>query len=100
MMCSTVHLQFYEGELLTALYSKSAAVMEGAYEAVLRMFLNKHPYEEILEHLHFHHRVKISLSTFKRWLRKNKLHKRATRSVRTDYNVLVDAVLQELEGSG
>ena len=73
---------------------------EGAFEAVLRLFLNKHPYEEILEHLRVHFNIKLSLSTLKRWLRKNNLHRRALRTVRTDLNVVVDAVLKELQGSG
>ena len=73
---------------------------EGAFEAVLRLFLNKHPYEEILEHLRVHFNIKISLSTFKRWLRRNNLHRRALENVRTDPNIVVDAVLKELQGSG
>ena len=49
--------------------------METASDAVMRMFKNNHPYEEIVEHLRVHCAVDISLSTLKRILRAGNLRR-------------------------
>ena len=69
-------------------------------DAVLRMFNNNHPYEEILEQLRHHHQIDVSLSTLKRWLRGNNMRRRPLQHNRSRYSTVVSSVAKELQGSG
>ena len=74
--------------------------MDRVKNYVRRYFNDGFSYEEILEFLKIRHEYICSLSTLKRFLRKNGLRKRPLANFRDSNNLIVEAIRIELDGSG
>lgn len=74
--------------------------MEGVNEELRKYFDDGFAYMEIIEMLRVRHDVSISLSTLKRYFKKNKWKRRALETVRSSIYDIRQAIQTELDGSG
>ena len=82
------------------MFTDKMAVPADLQEVALGYFCDGFSYLEIIELLRVQHNCNVKLSVFKAWLKKHSIYKRPLQNRRDRNEIVQQAVLEELQGSG